>query len=127
MTRAINNYQKQMAEEAAKKAGKKPVKGEKAKSSKEVAVTSEDVRKGLAAVVSVKVENPLFESQTKTKLNNPEVNGQVMSETYAHLNAYFEEHPQEAARIVEHAIISAQAREKAKKAIEEVMSRVLSP
>ncbi len=122
LTRAINNYQKQMAEEAAKKAGKKPVKGEKAKSSKEVAVTSEDVRKGLAAVVSVKVENPLFESQTKTKLNNPEVNGQVMSETYAHLNAYFEEHPQEAARIVEHAIISAQAREKAKKAIEEVMN-----
>ncbi len=124
LTRAINNYQKQMAEEAAKKAGKKPVKSEKGekKGGKEVAVTSEDVRKGLAAVVSVKVENPLFESQTKTKLNNPEVNGQVMSETYAKLNAYFEEHPQEAARIVEHAIISAQAREKAKKAIEEVMN-----
>ena len=126
LTRAINNYQKQMAEEAAKKAGKKPVKGEKKgdkpKSGKEVTVTSEDVRKGLAAVVSVKVENPLFESQTKTKLNNPEVNGQVMSETYAHLNAYFEEHPQEAARIVEHAIISAKAREKAKQAIEEVMN-----
>ena len=125
LTRAINNYQKRMTEEAAKKSGKKVAAKDTKKDSKkttEVSVTSEDVRKGLAAVVSVKVENPLFESQTKTKLNNPEVNGLVMSATYEHLNAWFEEHPAEAAKMVEHAILCATAREKSRKAIEDVMN-----
>lgn len=124
LTMAINNYQKQMAEEGAKKAGnakgKKPA--AKKASDKEVSVTSEDVRKGLAAVVSVKVENPLFESQTKTKLNNPEIRGLVQSAAYENLKGFFEEHPDIAARIVDHAVVSALAREKARKAIEEVMN-----
>ena len=124
LTMAINNYQKQMAEESAKKAGnakgKKPA--AKKASDKEVSVTSEDVRKGLAAVVSVKVENPLFESQTKTKLNNPEIRGLVQSAAYENLKGFFEEHPDIAARIVDHAVVSALAREKARKAIEEVMN-----
>ena len=124
LTRAINNYSKRMAEEAAKKSGKKVAEKPKKEKEKkdEVTVTSEDIRKGLAAVVSVKVENPLFESQTKTKLNNPEVNGLMYSATYEQLNAYFEEHPKEAAAMVQHALISAQAREKARKAIEDVMN-----
>ncbi len=128
LTMAINNYQKQMAEESAKKSGgaKGAAAGKKGAvkkpSEKEVSVTSEDVRKGLVAVVSVKVENPLFESQTKTKLNNPEIRGLVQSAAYEHLKNYFEEHPDIAARIVAHAVVSALAREKARKAIEEVMN-----
>ena len=126
LTMAINNYQKQVAEDAAKKAGKKNVKGAKEaspkKNGKEIAVTSEDVRKGLAVVVSVKVENPLFESQTKTKLNNPEVRGLVQSASYERLKDYFEEHPDIASRLVEQAVKSAVAREKSRQAIEEVMN-----
>jgi len=123
LTMNINNYQKQLADDAAKKAGKKTGKEAPKKSSgKEVTVTSEDVRKGLVAVVSVKVENPLFESQTKTKLNNPEVRGQVQSAVYERLKDYFEEHVEVARTLVEHAMISATAREKARKAIEEVMN-----
>ena len=126
LTMAINNYQKQVAEDAAKKAGKKNVKGAKEsspkKNGKEITVTSEDVRKGLAVVVSVKVENPLFESQTKTKLNNPEVRGLVQSASYERLKDYFEEHPDIASRLVEQAVKSAVAREKSRQAIEEVMN-----
>ncbi|MCQ2404119.1 MAG: DNA gyrase subunit B [Lentisphaeria bacterium] len=126
LTMAINNHQKQLAEEAAKKTGKKTAgkdAGKKSSGGKaDISVTSEDVRKGLAVVVSVKVENPLFESQTKTKLNNPEIKGLVQSATYERLKDYFEEHPDIAARLVEHAVVSATAREKARKAIEEVMN-----
>ncbi len=127
LTMAINNYQKQMQENAAKKSGKVVAKAPKKETKKEtkkdeLVITSEDIRKGLAAVVSVKVENPLFESQTKTKLNNPEVRGLVQSASYAKLNDWFEEHPDEAAKMVEHAIISAKARESARKAIENVMN-----
>ncbi|MCQ2396260.1 MAG: DNA gyrase subunit B [Lentisphaeria bacterium] len=124
LTMAINNYQKQMKEDADRKAGKKTGKDapKKPSSSKEITVTSEDVRKGLACVVSVKVENPLFESQTKTKLNNPEVKGLVQSASYEQLKNFFEEHPDIAMRLVEHAVISATAREKARKAIEETMN-----
>ena len=120
LTRAINNYSRRMADEAAKK-NRRPTAKDSKKESKELTVTSEDVRKGLSAVISVKVENPLFESQTKTKLNNPEINGLVMSGVYEQLNNYFEEHPKEAALMVEHARLSAKARENAKKAIESVM------
>ncbi len=123
LTRAINNYSKKMTEDAAKKSAKKgAAAAKKSSAAKEITVSSEDVRKGLAVVVSVKVENPLFESQTKTKLNNPEVNGLMQTATYGALMAYFEEHPQEAADIVNHAIISAKAREKARQAIEDVMN-----
>ena len=122
LTRAINNYSKRMSEEAAAKKGKKAAPAKKTVAGKEVTVSSEDVRKGLSAVVSVKVENPLFESQTKTKLNNPEINGLVMSASYEHINNYFEEHPREAAAIVEHAIICATAREKSRQAIQDVLN-----
>lgn len=120
LTRALNNYAKRMAEEAARKS-RRPAGKDGKKEGRELTVTSEDVRKGLSAVVSVKVENPLFESQTKTKLNNPEINGLVMSGVYEQLNNYFEEHPREAQLMVEHAQLSARARESAKKAIESVM------
>lgn len=126
LTTVINNYQKQVAEEAARKAGKKTgpaQKGaKKSGSEKELTVSSEDVRKGLAVVVSVKVENPLFESQTKTKLNNPEIRGLVQSACYEQLKNFFEEHPEIAARVVAQAQKSALAREKARKAVEEVMN-----
>ena len=126
LTTVINNYQKQAAEEAARKAGKKTGPAQKGArkngSEKELTVSSEDVRKGLAVVVSVKVENPLFESQTKTKLNNPEVRGLVQSACYERLKNFFEEHPEIAARVVAQAQKSALAREKARKAVEEVMN-----
>ncbi|MFS8664271.1 MAG: DNA gyrase subunit B [Limnochordales bacterium] len=81
-------------------------------------LTGEDVREGLTAVISVKVREPQFEGQTKTKLGNSEVRGQVESVVGEGLAVYLEEHPREARRIVEKAIQAARAREAARKARE---------
>lgn len=81
-------------------------------------LTSEDVREGLAAVVSVKVPNPQFEGQTKTKLGNNDVKGIVESIVGERLAEYLEEHPAEAKMIVEKAAMAARARDAAKKARE---------
>lgn len=78
----------------------------------------EDVREGMSCVISVKLPNPQFEGQTKTKLGNPEVRGIVdgiVSEKFA---AYLEENPSSAKIIVEKALTAARAREAAKKARE---------
>jgi len=77
-----------------------------------------DVREGLTAVVSVKVTQPQFESQTKIKLNNPEVEGIVNSVVGEGLSIYLEEHPSEAKRIIDKALTAFRAREAARKASE---------
>ena len=80
------------------------------------AMSGDDVREGLTAVLSVKVPDPQFEGQTKTKLGNGEVEGIVASVVNDELGTYFEEHPSVARRIVEKALLAARAREAARKA-----------
>jgi len=86
-------------------------------------MTGEDVREGLAAVVSVKLTDPEFEGQTKGKLGNPEVKGQVETVVAEGLEYYLEEHPQEARRIIEKALTSQKAREAARKARDMVLRK----
>ena len=81
-------------------------------------LSGEDVREGLTAVISVKISEPQFEGQTKTKLGNSEVRGIVESIVSEHLSTYLEEHPTESKRIIEKAISAFRAREAARKARE---------
>jgi DNA gyrase subunit B len=78
--------------------------------------TGDDLREGLAAVVSVKVGEPQFEGQTKTKLGNAEMEGFVNTAVGQQLSAWLEEHPADAKRLVNKGIMAAQAREAARKA-----------
>jgi DNA gyrase subunit B len=78
--------------------------------------TGEDVREGLVAVVSVKLKNPQFEGQTKTKLGNSEIKGLVEAAVNENLGAFLEENPPIARRILTKAIEAARAREAARKA-----------
>ncbi|MDD4909193.1 MAG: DNA topoisomerase (ATP-hydrolyzing) subunit B [Candidatus Omnitrophica bacterium] len=102
LTRAINQYAK----------GKNLIKGD------EIAISGEDAREGLTAVISVKVPNPQFEGQTKTKLGNSEVEGLVASTSLDALSGYFEENPSVANKIVDKVIVASRAREAARKARE---------
>ena len=81
-----------------------------------VVIQGDDVREGIAAIVSVKVPDPQFEGQTKAKLGNSDVEGIVNSILYERLVAYFEEEPTEARKILQKALSAAEAREAAKKA-----------
>ncbi|MEM1514186.1 MAG: DNA topoisomerase (ATP-hydrolyzing) subunit B [Candidatus Thermoplasmatota archaeon] len=78
----------------------------------------EDVREGLTAIISCKIENPQFEGQTKTKLGNSEVKGIVETMFYEKLMAYLEENPAIARKIIEKVLQAARAREAARKAKE---------
>ncbi len=82
------------------------------------ALSGEDVREGLTAVVSVRLTNPQFEGQTKTKLGNSEVKGIVEAMVNESLGAYLEENPPVSRRIAEKALNAARAREAARKARE---------
>ena len=82
-----------------------------------------DFREGLTAIISVKVAEPQFEGQTKTKLGNSEVAGMVSSAVSEALSNYLEEHPDDAKRIVEKVILAAQARIAARNARQSVISR----
>lgn len=82
------------------------------------AMSGDDVREGITAVISVKVPNPQFEGQTKTKLGNSEVEGIVESIINEALTAFIEENPSVANKIVEKAVLAARAREAARKARE---------
>jgi DNA gyrase subunit B len=101
LTRAINQYTKN------KKSAKDAV-----------VISGDDTREGLTAVISVKLPNPQFEGQTKSKLGNSEIDGLVSSVTFESLNTFFEENPPVANKIIDKALLAAQAREAARKARE---------
>jgi len=87
-----------------------------------LAPTGEDFREGLTAVISIQVPEPQFESQTKIRLNNPEVEGIVTSVVNEQLSKFLEENPKEATKIMKKVVLAAEAREaaaKAKKALKE--------
>src|SRR5437868_9150417 len=100
LTRTINNY-------AAKSGALKK---------SDFTLSGDDVREGLTAVLSVKVREPQFEGQTKTKLGNSEVEGAVKGVVNEQLSAYLEEHPRVANIVIEKAVSAARAREAARKA-----------
>ncbi len=81
-------------------------------------ISGDDAREGICAVVSVKIPNPQFEGQTKTKLGNSEVDGLVNSIAFEALGSFFEETPSVANKVVQKAVLAAQAREAARKARE---------
>ena len=101
LTRTINNYTKERMKN-------------------DSALSGTDVREGLSAVVNVKVPDPQFEGQTKTKLGNSDVQGIVSSVINEELGAYLEENPEIAKNIGNSAMLAARAREAAKKARESV-------
>jgi len=88
-----------------------------------ITLSGDDFREGLTCVISVKVPEPQFEGQTKTKLGNSEVSGIVESIVSESLKDYLEEHPNVAKRIVSKVILAAEARHAAKKAREAVQKR----
>jgi len=88
-----------------------------------VEITGDDFREGLSAIISVKVPEPQFEGQTKTKLGNNEVMGVVDVCVSRVLEAYLEEHPKEAKLIIDKVILAAQARAAARKAREMVQRK----
>ena len=100
LTRAVNDY--------AKKA--------KILKENEPALAGEDIREGLTAIISVKLEEPQFEGQTKTKLGNADMRGFVDSVTYDNVFAFLEENPSQAKIILEKCSRAARAREAARKA-----------
>ncbi len=85
---------------------------------KDESFSSDDVREGLVCVISMKVPEPQFEGQTKSKLGNSEVKGIVDSWTYAFLDTFFEEHPTTGKKILQKAVLAQQARSAAKRARE---------
>ncbi len=88
-----------------------------------VEIAQDDFREGLTAIISVKVAEPQFEGQTKTKLGNSEVNGAVQKAVGEAMTNYLEEHPKEAHQICEKVILAAAARIAARKARESVQRK----
>jgi len=93
---------------------------------KDPSLGGDDLREGLCAVISVKVPNPQFEGQTKTKLGNGEVEGIVNSIVYEGLTTFLEQNPPVAKRILDKALTAARAREAARKAREAVRKGALT-
>lgn len=90
---------------------------------KDTKLSGDDVREGLSAIVSVKVHNPLFENQTKTKLNNPEITQIVRKIVETNFKIFLEEHPQDAKNIASRALLASRARAAAKAAREAVVRK----
>jgi DNA gyrase subunit B len=101
LTRAINQYAK----------NKNLLKND-------TAIVGDDTREGLTAVISVKIPNPQFEGQTKTKLGNSEVDGLMASATFEALGSFFEENPSVANKVIDKVIVASRARDAARKARE---------
>jgi DNA gyrase subunit B len=110
LTRGINQY----------------AKANKILKDKDPALSGDDVREGLVAVISVKMPNPRFSSQTKDKLVNTEIEGVISSIVYEGLMRYFEENPGLARKVIEKSVNAARAREAARKARETVRKSALS-
>ena len=102
---------------------KKYAEESKALEKAKVEISGEDFREGLTAVISVKVAEPQFEGQTKTKLGNTEVSGAVNQAVGEALTNYLEEHPKEAKMIVDKVVLAATARIAARKARESVQRK----
>ena len=102
---------------------KKYAEDTKALEKAKVEIAGEDFREGLTAVISIKVAEPQFEGQTKTKLGNSEVAGAVQQAVAETLTNYLEEHPKEAKMIVDKVVLAAQARIAARKARESVQRK----
>jgi len=90
--------------------------GKKENIFKDIVPTGEDLREGLTAIISVRLASPQFESQTKVKLTNPDVEGIVNSIVGDYLGKYLEEHPKTAKSMIAKAVLAAEAREAARKA-----------
>jgi DNA gyrase subunit B len=110
LTRAINQYAKQ----------------NNVLKEKDPAISGDDVREGLVCVLSVKLPNPRFESQTKVKLVNTEIDGVVSSIVYDGLMTFFDNTPSMAKKVIEKALLAARAREAARKARETVRKGALT-
>ena len=102
---------------------KKYAEDSKALEKAKVEISPEDFREGLTAVISVKVAEPQFEGQTKTKLGNSEVSGAVQQAIGEALVYYLEEHPKEAKMIIDKVVLAATARVAARKARESVQRK----
>jgi len=105
LTRAVNTY------------------GKNTNLFKDFTPAGEDLREGLTAIVAVRLPDPQFEGQTKTKLGNSEVEGIVLSVVHQGLTKYFEENPQVAKLVCQKGILAAEAREAARKAREQVQRK----
>jgi DNA gyrase subunit B len=103
LTRTVNNYL---------------AKANLGKDAKDMTLSGEDCREGLTAVIAVKIPKPQFEGQTKTKLGNSEVKGQVEALVNDRLGAWLEQHPQVARKIILKTVDAARAREAARRARE---------
>src|SRR6476469_7421949 len=110
LTRAINQYAKQNS----------------LLKDKDPSLSGDDVREGLIAVLSIKLPNPRFESQTKVKLVNTEIDGIVNSAVYEGLMTFFDQNPPTARRIFEKILTAARAREAARKARETIRKGALT-
>src|SRR5687768_13967733 len=110
LTRAINQYSRQ----------------NNLLKEKDPAISGDDVREGLVCVLSVKLPNPRFESQTKVKLVNTEIDGVVSSIVYDGLMTFFDSHPPVAKKVIEKGLLAARAREAARKARETVRKGALT-
>ncbi|GAA5123215.1 DNA topoisomerase (ATP-hydrolyzing) subunit B [Luteolibacter yonseiensis] len=110
LTRGINQY----------------AKANKILKDKDPALSGDDVREGLVCVISIKMPNPRFSSQTKDKLVNSEIEGVVSSIVYEGIMQYFEENPALARKVIEKSVNAARAREAARKARETVRKSALS-
>jgi DNA gyrase subunit B len=110
LTRAVNQYAKQ----------------NNILKEKDPAISGDDVREGLVCVLSVKLPNPRFESQTKVKLVNTEIDGIVSSIVYDGLMTFFDANPPVAKKVIEKSLLAARAREAARKARETVRKGALT-
>ena len=112
LTRSLKKYAEEQCQKELEKLEKNKVE-----------ISGEDFREGLTAVISIKVAEPQFEGQTKTKLGNNEVAGAVQQAVGEALNYYLEEHPKEAKLIVDKVVLAATARVAARRARESVQRK----